>query len=107
MSETSLIAEALKGLIAAGPVATILGVVCWLIWKQSLKERERHLNEEQALLEKLDRQHDKMLKLAVRVQRAVEVLAGIEHEKTEIESVLSDDERKEEERRRLLNRKED
>jgi len=91
MNETTFLTEALKGLIAAGPVATILGVFCFVLWKQN-----------QGLIARLDRQQNKMLKLAVRVQRAVEVLAGIEHEETEIETVLNEDERGEEDKRRLL-----
>jgi len=102
MTETSLIAEALKGLLVAGPVATILGIICYVLWKQNTNERARHLTEEHELLTKLDKQHDKMLRLAVRVQRAVEVLAGIEHDETEIETVLNEDDRREEERRRRL-----
>lgn len=78
--EESLFREAFKGLVAAGPVATILGVFCYVLWKQN-----------QALITKLEKQHTRMLKLAVRVQRAVEVLAGIEHEETEVERTLSDD----------------
>jgi hypothetical protein len=78
--EASLLAEAFKGLVAAGPVAMVLGLFCWVLWKQNT-----------ALLRKLDRQHDKMLKLAVRVQRAVEVLAGVEHEHTEVEDVLAEE----------------
>jgi hypothetical protein len=80
--ETSLMAEAFKGLVAAGPVAMVLGIFCYVLWKQNV-----------ALLAKLDRQHDKMIKLAVRVQRAVEVLAGIEHDATEVEEVLEDDDK--------------
>jgi hypothetical protein len=93
VNEAAFLTEALKGLIAAGPVATILGVFCYVLWKQN-----------QGLLGRLDRQQDKMLKLAVRVQRAVEVLAGIEHDETEIETVLNEDAHQEEERRRLLDR---
>jgi hypothetical protein len=91
MSEASMIAEALKGLIAAGPGATILGIFCYALWKSN-----------QAKDARLERQQDKMLKLAVRVQRAVEILAGVEHEETEVESVLKDEARQEDERRRLL-----
>lgn len=83
MVEASLLEAAIKGLIAAGPVAILLGLFCYALWKQN---RE--------LLQKLERQHDKMLRLAVRVQRAVEVLAGIEHEHTEIDEVLDQDTRK-------------
>jgi hypothetical protein len=89
MSESSLIEEAFKGLVAAGPVATILGIFCWVLWKQN-----------QMLINKIDKQNTKMLKLAVRVQRAVEVLAGIEHEDTEVDRVLDEDEKAERERER-------
>lgn len=85
--EQSLLNEALKGLIAAGPVAVVLGLFCYVLWKQNGN-----------LLLKLDRQHDKMLKLAVRVQRAVEVLAGIEHDSTEVERVLDDDKKRDRDR---------
>lgn len=85
--ETSFFTEVLKGLAAAGPVAMVLGFVCYSLWKQNV-----------SLLAKLERQHDKTLKLAVRVQRAVEVLAGIEHESTEIEEVLEAEDKKEKER---------
>jgi hypothetical protein len=92
MSESTLIAEAFKGLVAAGPVATILGLFCYVLWKQN-----------QELVAKLDGQHSKMLRLAVRVQRAVEVLAGIEHADTEVDRVLNEDDdrkRDEDEQRR-------
>lgn len=78
--EQSILAEALKGLITAGPVALILGVLCWALWKQNLAREAR-----------IERQHEKMLKLAVRVQRAVEVLAGIDARPTQVEEVLDDD----------------
>jgi len=107
MAETSLIAEAIKGLVASGPIALVLGLLCYMLWQQNTKERDRHTSDEQTLLDKLDRQHEKMLKLAVRVQRAVEVLAGIEQEPTEIETVLNEDERRETERKRLIDRKGD
>lgn len=79
--ESSLMNEALKGLIAAGPVALVLGVLCWALWKQNIEKDK-----------KLERQHAKTLKLAVRVQRAVEIIAGVEHEKTEVERVEEEDE---------------
>jgi hypothetical protein len=84
--EASLLAAAFKGLIAAGPVAMVLGIFCYVLWKQNGE-----------LSDKLDRQHDKMLKLAVRVQRAVEVLAGIEHTSTEVEDVLEREKRRDDE----------
>lgn len=82
--EESLLLTALKSLIAAGPVAMVLGLLAWKLWQR---------NEQ--LQGKLDRQHVKMLKLAVRVQRAVEALAGLE-EPPEIEEDLEDVEEGEE-----------
>ena len=67
----------LEGLSTGGPVALILGALCYFLWKQN---RE--------LMAKIDRQHDRMLKLAVRVQRAVEALAGLEA--PEVEKDLND-----------------
>lgn len=64
--ETSLAAEAIKSLVASGPVALILGVMCYLLWKQN---QEMHT--------RLEQQQDRMIRLAVRVQRTVEALAGI------------------------------
>lgn len=74
--EVSLLLEAFKSLIAAGPVAVVLGSLCWVLWRQNGD-----------LLVKLDAQHDKMLRLALRVQRAVEVLAGTEKDPTEVEAL--------------------
>lgn len=74
--EVSLLLEAFKSLIAAGPVAVVLGSFCWVLWRQNGD-----------LLVKLDAQHDKMLRLALRVQRAVEVLAGTERDPTEVEAL--------------------
>jgi hypothetical protein len=81
--ETGMVSEALKGLIAAGPVATILGIFCYTLWNALQEERAEN-----------KRQQNKMLKLAVRVQRAVEVLADIEDSSTEVEDVLEDDAKK-------------
>lgn len=77
MAEESFLMALLKSVAAAGPVAVVLGVLCWKLWE---------LN--QALLAKLDSQNNKMLRLAVRVQRAVEALAGLEA--PEIEEDLAD-----------------
>ena len=57
----------IESLAAAGPVALVLGLVCWKLWEQN-----------QLLMAKIETQHGKMLRLAVRVQRAVEALAGLE-----------------------------
>lgn len=70
----------LKSLVAAGPVAAVLGVVCYTLWQQNHR-----------LMERLERQQAKMLKLAVRVQRAVEALAGLQAP-PDVERDLEDDE---------------
>ena len=67
MNEETFLVSLLKSIAAAGPVAVVLGVLCWKLWDQN-----------QELLKKLDQQNNKMLRLAVRVQRAVEALAGLE-----------------------------
>ena len=79
MQETSVLTEIAKSLIAAGPVATVLGIVVWQLWKQNKELLAMH-----------QRQQFKMLKLAVRVQRAVEALAGLDT--PAIEADLEDDE---------------
>jgi len=78
MSEASMIARIIESLAAAGPVAIVLGLVCWKLWDQNQK-----------LMSKIEAQHGKMLRLAVRVQRAVEALAGLEA--PAIEADLEDD----------------
>lgn len=80
--ETSLLNEAVKGLVVSGPVAIILAVVVVVLWKEN-----RRLNA------KLDKANKTTLTLAVRVQRSVEVLAGIQNERTAVEDVLDDDDR--------------
>lgn len=77
MAEETFLLSLLKSIAAAGPVAVVLGVLCWKLWEQNQK-----------LLGKLDHQNSKMLRLAVRVQRAVEALAGLEA--PEIEEDLED-----------------
>jgi hypothetical protein len=67
MSEATMIQRVIESLVAAGPVALILGVLCWKLWEVNQK-----------LMGKIELQHVKMLRLAVRVQRAVEALAGLE-----------------------------
>jgi len=78
MSEVSMIQRVIESLVAAGPVALILGLLCWKLWEVN-----------QRLMGKIEAQHEKMLRLAVRVQRAVEALAGLEA--PEIEEDLGDD----------------
>lgn len=77
MTEETFLLSLLKSIAAAGPVAVVLGVLCWKLWEQNQK-----------LLDKLDTQQAKMLRLAVRVQRAVEALAGLED--PDIEADLED-----------------
>jgi len=79
MDEFSLIGRIIESLAAAGPVALVLGGVCWKLWQQNLM-----------LLAENKAQQIKMLRLAVRVQRAVEALAGLEA--PAIESDLGDEE---------------
>jgi len=62
-----MLERVLENLATAGPVALVLGFVCWKLWEQN-----------QLLMTKIETQHGKMLRLAVRVQRAVEALAGLE-----------------------------
>jgi len=79
MNEVSIIGRIIESLAAAGPVALVLGGVCWKLWQQNL-----------LLLTENKAQQVKMLRLAVRVQRAVEALAGLEA--PAIEADLGDDE---------------
>lgn len=72
MAEETFLSALLKGVAAGGPVAIVLGVLCWKLWEQNQK-----------LLDKLDAQQSKMLRLVVRVQRAVEALAGLEDPEVE------------------------
>jgi len=65
--EARLISKALEGLIAAGPVAVVLGLMCYFLWKQN-----------QDLLKELRSDKKRMILIAMRVTKAVEVLAGIE-----------------------------
>lgn len=87
--EVGLLEQALKGLLISGPVSAVLGIICYLLWKQNVVERDRHFKEERGLIKKLHRQYRQMLVLAVRVQRAVEAIAGIKHDSTEVEAVLA------------------
>jgi hypothetical protein len=86
--EASMIAKALEGLVAAGPVATILGAIVWQLWKQNAQLRSELASARDAYEQKNDRLQAKMLRLAVRVQRAVEALAGLET--PEVETLLDD-----------------
>lgn len=78
--EAGLITRLLEGIATGGPVALVLGAMCYVLWKQN---RE--------LIAENRKQQDKMLRLAVRVQRAVEALAGLEA--PEVEDDLDDAEK--------------
>lgn len=78
MAEETFLITLLKSVAAAGPVALVLGVLCWKLWEQNQK-----------LIDKNDKLQSKMLRIAVRVQRAVEALAGLED--PEIEEDLEDE----------------
>lgn len=99
-ADASLIERVLSGLIAAGPVATVLGLLSWKLWHALCEARKRveelqathakqvadlikfhtdqiaKLNKEHAA--ERDRMNTKTLRMAVRVQRSVEALAGFE-----------------------------
>ena len=62
-----LIQRGLEGLIAAGPVATVLGIMCYLLWKQN-----------QALLKESKEDKSLLLRVAMRCTKAVEAVAGFE-----------------------------
>lgn len=79
-----------EALAASGPVALVLGIVCWKLWEQNAAIRAELSLARTAFEEKNDRLQAKMLRLAVRVQRAVEALAGLEV--PEVETLLDDDE---------------
>ena len=64
--EASLFADALKGLIAAGPVATVLAFLAWTLIKQN-----------KDLMKELKDDKKKMLRIAIRTTRAVEALAQL------------------------------
>jgi len=77
--EASMLARALEGLIAAGPVATVLGLFCYFLWKQN-----------QSLIAEMRADKIKMVKIAMRVTKAVEALAGIEPD-PEDDAMLADE----------------
>ena len=64
----------------ASLVIRLLGVICWKLWDQNQK-----------LMTKIDQQQNKMLRLAVRVQRAVEALAGLEAPEIESDLLATED----------------
>lgn len=83
--------KAVDSLITAGPVAIVLGLVLFALWqyarsliKAAIDREKAHAAELERVRreaqERTDRLQERMLKLAVRVQRAVEALAGIELE---------------------------
>lgn len=83
--EASLVQRVLESLLATGPVAGVLGLMCYVLWKtntallarldQQQAKWERQQEQQQ---EKWERQQEKMLRLAIRVQQAVEALAGLD-----------------------------
>lgn len=85
--------KALEGIVTAGPVALILGYIAWKLW-QRVQELEKRLIKAQAAHQKrTDKLQAKMLRLAVRVQRAVEALAGLFEAEDDLEECdLEDDE---------------
>jgi len=97
VSHWELLMEALKSLIAAGPVAMVLGISCYVLWKENkalrkqiLDIRETHDEQRKAYEEKNDRLQAKMLRLAMRVQRSIEAIANIPTT-TEVEEFLDDE----------------
>lgn len=48
-----LLEQALRSLVASGPIAIVLGVACWKLWNANREERERHATEEKALQDKV------------------------------------------------------
>lgn len=84
-------AEILKSLAAAGPATLVLAFVLWKLWVAYQVREEKCNAAIQAVQDKNDRLQEQMVKLAVRVQLAVETLAGIDHDdSTEVEDVLRD-----------------
>jgi len=84
-----MLEKIIEALAASGPVALVLGFVCWKLWEQNASLRAELGTARTAFEEKNDRLQAKMLRLAVRVQRAVEALAGLEV--PEVETLLDDE----------------
>jgi hypothetical protein len=95
-SMDTLLVEAFKGLIAAGPVAIVLGLLCHALWKKT--ERQ------EAQIQKLN---DRSMVLAGRAQRAVESLAVIERQMAEVDREVEKEYDHLDDTRRRLGRKED
>lgn len=67
----ALMEQALKGLLASGPLVLILAGACWKLWnanredramheKEMKEERDRHAAEEKALQDRLFSQLEKL-----------------------------------------------
>lgn len=83
--EASLVQRVLESLLATGPVAVVLGVACYILWKNNAalqerltKQQENYEQQREHQQQRSDRQQEKMLRLAIRVQQAVEALAGLD-----------------------------
>ncbi len=98
-AEGELLSQAVRGVATGGPIAALLALICWKVWAgwtAELAENKRlavaHAKELADLnklhADRVDKLQAKMLRLAVRVQRAVEALAGLEA--PEIEQDLID-----------------
>lgn len=90
MEETSLVTEALKGLIASGPLAILLAyavVKLWTTWRTDLAEKDKAIQERcpcaeleaaraqiKTLSEKVDRLHNEKDEIR---QEFVDVFKGI------------------------------
>jgi len=85
-----MLEKTVEALVASGPIAMVLGFVCWKLWEQNASLRTELGLARTAFEDKNDRLQAKMLRLAVRVQRAVEALAGLEV--PEVETLLDDEE---------------
>jgi len=112
--EATLLSRAVEVLAGSGPVAIVLATISWKLWqareteRTQFMERLEGLSREQQLQdqinalkdevltirtesqERTDQLQERMLRLAVRVQRSVEALAGLEP--PEIEEELDGDE---------------
>ena len=71
--EADLVVRLLEGVLAGGPVAVILSVMCYLLWKRNgeLHTQYRELYAENRT------QWSSMVRLAARMQCTVETLVGV------------------------------